>query len=276
MTVLTSTTTSTTTTESETYTMTDPVSEASSIIVRDGDQGFCTQYLGYPTSPTVVTRTASTTVVISSTKTTPSTETDVEYVTITTTVTSTSSYGVMRRAALPVTSVQASILRTDKRAASIAQPSSAVIPAALTTYPPDVLSSACSLNAVQQIPQTSGEDTTTTTAPPALESDISTTTTTSTETATYISTEVIFPSNVPAVYLAHPTAIAGDTNGSPSDYDDNYYPMNLPFPMQIYGHASSSIFVSTNGVSIPKLPSSFRSSDQGLVDSLVHSNRCLH
>ncbi|USW58342.1 hypothetical protein Slin15195_G116610 [Septoria linicola] len=55
-------------------------------------------------------------------------------------------------------------------------------------------------------------------------------------------------SGVPTVALASPTAIVGDINGAPFGYDDSAFPVNLPFPLTLFGHASSQVYVTTNGL----------------------------
>ena len=53
----------------------------------------------------------------------------------------------------------------------------------------------------------------------------------------------------PKAYLSRPTAIVGDANEAPFDVDDKSYPVTAPFELTLYEFSTSSIFVSTNGVS---------------------------
>ena len=53
---------------------------------------------------------------------------------------------------------------------------------------------------------------------------------------------------VPSVILAHPTAVVGSVNGSIMDCDDFAYNITVPFAMQMYGHNSNKVWVSTNGL----------------------------
>ncbi|KAI5359800.1 hypothetical protein Slin14017_G093610 [Septoria linicola] len=55
-------------------------------------------------------------------------------------------------------------------------------------------------------------------------------------------------SGVPTVALASPTAIVGDINGASFGYDDFACPVNLPFPLTLFGQASSQVYVTTNGL----------------------------
>ncbi|KAK6340692.1 hypothetical protein TWF696_009015 [Orbilia brochopaga] len=56
------------------------------------------------------------------------------------------------------------------------------------------------------------------------------------------------PTVAPPVVLPSPTAVFGDVvNGSPSNYDDPFAPLTLPFPITIYGISSADIFLSVNG-----------------------------
>lgn len=74
------------------------------------------------------------------------------------------------------------------------------------------------------------------------------TTTTTTTTSTPASAITLNPA-VPVVALASPTAIAGSLQGSPYNYDDNTWPVTLPFAIGVYGQTSSTVQVSSNGVS---------------------------
>jgi len=76
-------------------------------------------------------------------------------------------------------------------------------------------------------------------------------TTTVTSTATVTSTFV-----VPTIALANPTPVVGDVmNGSPYNYDDNWFTVNAPyaFPLVFYNVSSTNLRVSINGVSISEL-----------------------
>ncbi|KAJ6260645.1 hypothetical protein Dda_4872 [Drechslerella dactyloides] len=53
---------------------------------------------------------------------------------------------------------------------------------------------------------------------------------------------------VPQVELPSPTALFGDAvNRSPSDIDDPWTSLDLPFPVTIYGLSNTTIYVSVNG-----------------------------
>lgn len=48
--------------------------------------------------------------------------------------------------------------------------------------------------------------------------------------------------------LANPTPIVGDIAGSPVNADDEYYQLEIPFPIHIYDKSSNIVFVTVNGV----------------------------
>ena len=157
------------------------------------------------------------------------------------------------------------------------------VPPELTSFAPSVISSACSKNVVrptmvgaQTVVSTvysshyvtvpagyavavytiqissrlrSGIYSTTNTAAPNTITRTRTITATTYQTVLTTSTKVLFPSNIPAVYLANPTPIAGNANGALRPVDDEYFAVTLPFSMQLYDHSSPRIFVSSNGVS---------------------------
>ncbi|KAH8706196.1 hypothetical protein BGZ61DRAFT_516912 [Ilyonectria robusta] len=50
------------------------------------------------------------------------------------------------------------------------------------------------------------------------------------------------------VTLANPLPIVGSLSGASDDFDDIFYPLEAPFPVTIYGHSSTQVFVSINGV----------------------------
>lgn len=53
----------------------------------------------------------------------------------------------------------------------------------------------------------------------------------------------------PFILLTSPTALVGSTSGARESEDDANYELVLPFQMKIFDHASTNVFVSTNGVS---------------------------
>ncbi|CEI61638.1 hypothetical protein FVEN_g2706 [Fusarium venenatum] len=50
------------------------------------------------------------------------------------------------------------------------------------------------------------------------------------------------------VTLSNPIPIVGSLGGATNDFDDIFYPIVSSFPVTIYGHSSTSIFVSINGL----------------------------
>jgi predicted nucleic acid-binding Zn-ribbon protein len=50
------------------------------------------------------------------------------------------------------------------------------------------------------------------------------------------------------VSLSHPIPIAGSLGGAPDNIDDTYWPLELPFAVTIFGHASTKVFVTSNGL----------------------------
>jgi hypothetical protein len=51
------------------------------------------------------------------------------------------------------------------------------------------------------------------------------------------------------VVLASPTVIVGDVNGNSGfNYDDEFFEVDLPFPLTIYGISNSTVYVGINGV----------------------------
>lgn len=71
-----------------------------------------------------------------------------------------------------------------------------------------------------------------------------------TELTTYSSIYVPTPtaSDIPAVALSQPTAIAGNVNGAPYDIDDQVFGVSLPVALTLYGQSSSNVQVSSNAV----------------------------
>ncbi|KAK4498185.1 hypothetical protein PRZ48_010842 [Zasmidium cellare] len=110
-------------------------------------------------------------------------------------------------------------------------------PASASNWPASVLSSACS--SVATGTATTTRTTTLTAATPLYTSFTSTTTTT---TITTVSTYT-----VPPVVLSSATAVVGSLNGSPSNYDDSYYALTLPFSIGTFGSYASQIYLGING-----------------------------
>ncbi|THX71325.1 hypothetical protein D6D05_08290, partial [Aureobasidium pullulans] len=70
------------------------------------------------------------------------------------------------------------------------------------------------------------------------------------ELTTYSPIRVPTPtaSDIPAVALSQPTAIAGNVNGAPNYVDDQVFSLSLPVALTLYGQSSTNVMVSSNAV----------------------------
>lgn len=70
------------------------------------------------------------------------------------------------------------------------------------------------------------------------------------ELTTYSPIRVPTPtaSDIPAVALSQPTAIAGNVNGAPNYVDDQVFSVSLPVALTLYGQSSTNVMVSSNAV----------------------------
>lgn len=107
-------------------------------------------------------------------------------------------------------------------------------PGPIASFPPYLISAACSSVATGNITV----NRTTSVAPITI-----TDRPVSTSTTTVYTTET-----VPGIVLASPTALVGDTNSSPDNYDDQSYDLALPFAIGAYGVYSDNMWLSTNGL----------------------------
>ncbi|EPS35918.1 hypothetical protein H072_10604 [Dactylellina haptotyla CBS 200.50] len=107
---------------------------------------------------------------------------------------------------------------------------------------------------------------------------LTTETITGTDIITTALTTVTVQSTVtaPAVQLSSPTPVFGDiVNGSPSNYDDVWATLTIPFPIEMYNVSTSVIYLSVNGfLSLDELPgTSFINSELPVADSVSGANR---
>ncbi|KAK6339717.1 hypothetical protein TWF718_009110 [Orbilia javanica] len=80
----------------------------------------------------------------------------------------------------------------------------------------------------------------------------------------------------PIIQLPSPTALFGDpVGGSPSNYDDVFYTLSLPFPIEVYNVSSSTVYISVNGfISLDEEPgTSFINSELPVADNVSGANR---
>lgn len=114
-------------------------------------------------------------------------------------------------------------------------------PAAITSWTPSQISSACSLVATGKTTVTVTSSTVTVTA--ATQTVVQTVYSGAPRPVTTVTTTVTSTYHLPAVY---PTAIAGGANTLVS-FDDDYFALTLPFAIGLYGTYSKSVFLSVNG-----------------------------
>ncbi|KAL8952806.1 MAG: hypothetical protein Q9222_001310 [Ikaeria aurantiellina] len=117
-------------------------------------------------------------------------------------------------------------------------PTAALTPEPLRALPTNVLSSACILNAAEPLQL----QTITTTYPSTIvQTSYVITPANTTYTTNTLQTNV-------TISFGNSTMIMGSTTSAPDDIDDTYTSVSLPFPLQIGRNASTTVYVTSNGV----------------------------
>ncbi|GME43160.1 carbohydrate-binding-like protein [Neofusicoccum parvum] len=220
-----------------------PVCASDLSYLESAGSDFCSSYISYtPSTSTAISTTTPGVSTVYQTTNVPTTTT-----VYTSTVTVTGAPANQKRDDAAYTGsdysidiATISVTNTGKHAAANATYVSSVIakravatPASVTGWPAAKISAACSHVATGVVSTTSIS-----TAPIPLTTAVVTRTTT--ETVSTVSTLTI-----PAVILSSPTTIVSGHN---TNSDDNYYRLDLPFPISAYGVSSSTVYLSDNSV----------------------------